>query len=141
MVGLRRRRVMAATAALIVMGTTVGVVAAEALAAGPPNVTTAAYDTQRDGWDPNEPNLSPTDVQSASFGQVFTRQLKGSVYAQPLVINGTVIVTTEKAWAYGINAVTGTIEWKRHFGKPALSSTIGCGDLSPDLGSTSTAVI
>ena len=136
-----RRRVVAAVAALVVVGTTVGVVAVRALASAPPNVTTAAYDNLRSGWDPNEPNLAPSDVTSATFGQIFTRKLKGSIYSQPLVVNGTVIVTTEKAWAYGINATTGAIKWKRHFGKPLLASTIQCGDLTPDLGSTSTPVV
>src|SRR5580658_2545875 len=135
---------LAAAAFLVVVASTVGLVGASAtvaMAATPPNVTTAAYDNLRSGWDPNEPNLAPSDVESASFGQLFSTQLKGSIYAQPLVVNGTVIVTTEEAWAYGINATTGKIEWKRHFGRPLLSSTVGCGDLTPDLGSTSTPVI
>jgi len=126
-------------AVLVVVGSSIGFVTA-ALAGSPPNVTTAAYDTLRSGWDPNEPGLSPSDVQAASFGRIFETQLDGAVYAQPLVVNGTVIVTTEKAWAYGINAASGAIEWRRHFGKPVLASTIGCGDLKPDLGSTSTPV-
>ena len=84
--------------------------------------------------------MSPSNVQAASFGQIFSTKLKGSIYAEPLVVNGTVIVTTEKAWAYGINATTGKIQWRRHFGRPLLSAQIGCGDLAPDLGSTSTPV-
>src|ERR1700679_3493859 len=107
---LRTRRAVAAAAALVVIGTTVGIVASGALASSPPNVTTAAYDNLRSGWDQNEPNLAPSDVESSSFGQIFSTQLKGAVYAQPLVVNGTVLVTTEKAWAYGINATTGKIE-------------------------------
>ncbi len=137
----RTRRAVAAAAVLVVVGSSIGIVTAVALAGSPPNVTTAAYDTLRSGWDPNEPNLSPTDVQAASFGRVFVTQLKGAIYAQPLVVNGTVIVTTEENWAYGINAASGAIEWRRHFGKPVLASTIGCGDLKPDLGSTSTPVV
>jgi hypothetical protein len=137
----RRGGALVAAAAVVVLGTVVGIAASGALAGSPPNVTTAAYDNLRSGWDPNEPNLSPSDVQSASFGQLFSTQLKGQIYAQPLVDNGTVIVTTEKAWAYGINATTGKVVWKRHFGKPLLAKTVSCGDLSPDLGSTSTAVI
>lgn len=137
---LRTRRAVAALAAVVVVGTSIGIVTAAALASSPPNVTTAAYDNLRSGWDPNEPNLAPSDVQAASFGPLFTTQLQGSIYSQPLVVNGTVIVTTEQAWAYGINASTGKIKWKRHFGKPVLSSTINCGDLAPALGSTSTPV-
>ena len=140
--GLQRRRSWTAlAAAVVVAGTTIGILTAVALAGTPPNVTTAAYDNLRSGWDPNEPNLAPSDVESASFGPIFTTKLKGSIYAQPLVLNGTVIVTTEQARAYGINATTGKVQWQRHFGKPLLSATIDCGDLTPDLGSTSTPVI
>ena len=64
----------------------------------------------------------------------------GAVYAQPLVIGGTTVVTTEKAYAYGVNATTGAIVWSRSFGTPFLSKTIGCSDLTPTLGSTSTPV-
>ncbi len=132
---------MAVLVAVVVIGSGVGFVAAAALAGSPPNVTTAAYDNLRSGWDPNEPNLAPSAVGSASFGHIFTTKLTGAIYAQPLVVNGTVIVTTERAWAYGINATTGQVRWSRHFGKPLLASAIGCGDLKPDLGSTSTPVV
>ncbi|HTT86188.1 MAG TPA: PQQ-binding-like beta-propeller repeat protein, partial [Acidimicrobiales bacterium] len=137
-----RRALGAGLTAVVLAATALAVVATGALAGSPPDVTTAAYDNLRTGWDPGEPNLVPADVESASFGKVFkTSKLRGSIYAQPLVVNGTVIVTTEKAWAYGINATTGAIEWKHHFGTPMLASTIGCGDLAPDLGSTSTPVV
>ncbi len=106
-----------------------------------PNVTTAGYNNLRDNWDRHEPGLSPSAVQSSGFGQLFSTAVSGSVYAQPLVVNGTVIVTTEQAMAYGINATTGAIEWSRSFGSPFEAATIGCSDLTPDLGSTSTPVV
>ncbi len=135
-----RRVVIAALAAVVVVAGVVTPIAV-ALAAGTPNVTTAGYSNLRDNWDPNEPALSPTAVRSSKFGQLFSTALDGSVYAQPLVVNGTVIVTTEKASAYGINATTGAIEWKRSFGSPFAAATIGCSDLTPDLGSTATPVV
>lgn len=110
-------------------------------ASSPPNVTTAAFNNLRTGWDPNEPNLAPSEIQSGTFGRIFSKTLKGSIYAQPLVYNGTLVVTTENAYAYGLNATTGRILWQRKFGAPFLASEIGCGDLTPDIGSTSTPVI
>ncbi len=104
-------------------------------------VTTAAYGNLRDDWDPNEPALSPAAVQSASFGELFSTKLGGAIYAQPLVYDGDVIVSTEAAKAYAINATTGKIVWKRTFGKPFKASTIHCSDLAPNIGSTSTPVI
>ncbi len=135
-----RRVVIAALAAVVVVAGVVTPIAV-ALAAGTPNVTTAGYSNLRDNWDPNEPALSSTAVTSSKFGQLFSTALDGSVYAQPLVINGTVIVTTENASAYGINATTGAIEWHRKFGTPFAAATIGCSDLTPNLGSTATPVV
>ncbi len=104
-------------------------------------VTTAAYGNLRDDWDANEPALSPSAVASASFGELFSTPLKGAIYAQPLVYGGNVIVTTEEANAYAINASTGKVVWERSFGKPFKASTIHCSDLTPYTGSTSTPVI
>jgi Bacterial lectin/Bacterial Ig domain/Abnormal spindle-like microcephaly-assoc'd, ASPM-SPD-2-Hydin len=94
----------------------------------------------RTGWDSAEPGLAPAQVTASDFGQQFSVQLDGSIYAQPLVIGNTVVVTTEKAKVYGVSAGTGAILWQRSFGNPFEAATIGCGDLTPDLGSTSTPV-
>jgi hypothetical protein len=101
---------------------------------------TVSGDISRSGWDSNEPGLAPAQVSASDFGQQFSVQLAGSIYSQPLLIGNTVVVTTEKANAYGISAASGAIVWQRSFGAPFQSSTIGCGDLTPDLGSTSTPV-
>jgi outer membrane protein assembly factor BamB len=114
---------------------------ATAQASGTNAVTTAAYGNLRDDWDANEPALSPSAIQSGSFGELFATKLTGAIYAQPLVFDGTVIVTTERAYAYGINASTGAIEWTRSFGIPFKAASIGCSDLKPYIGSTSTPVI
>jgi hypothetical protein len=103
------------------------------------NVTVSG-DVARTGWDAGEAALAPSQVTASDFGQQFAVRLDGSIYAQPLVIGNTVVVTTEKAKVYGISAATGAVLWQRSFGSPFQSSTIGCGDLTPDLGSTSTPV-
>jgi hypothetical protein len=105
------------------------------------NVTTAGYNNLRDDWDAAEPALAPAAIQSASFGKLFTTKLEGAIYAQPLVYEGKVIVTTEKADAYGLDPSSGAVLWKRAFGKPFKAATIGCSDLKPEVGSTSTPVI
>lgn len=115
--------------------------APEAWAAGTSEVTTAAYGNLRDDWDQDEPALGPSAVQSGSFGELFSTKVSGAIYGQPLVYHGTVIVTTERAKAYGIDASTGAIEWERTFGTPLKASIIGCSDLKPYIGSTSTPVI
>jgi hypothetical protein len=128
-------------AGAVVVGASALAPVALARGATPSDVTTASYDNLRDNWDHHEPGLSPSVVQSSSFGQLFSTPVSGSVYAQPLVVNGTVIVTTEQAMAYGISATTGAVEWSRSFGSPFEAATVGCSDLAPDLGSTSTPVV
>ena len=132
-----RRVLIAAVVACVALGAT-GI--SVALAA-PGDVTTAAYNNLRDGWDPNEPGLGPSTLRSPGFQKVFSTKLAGSIYAQPLVYEGTLIATTEKARAYGLDPATGAIRWQRSFGTAFKSSTIGCTDLKPNLGSTSTPVI
>lgn len=92
----------------------------ESPATSPPNVTTAAFNNLRTGWDPNEPNLSPSQIQSGTFGKIFSKSLTGSIYAQPLVYNGTLVVTTEDAYAYGLNANVGKDPLATHVRKALL---------------------
>ena len=138
---MRRRHVIAGVLAVLVAAAGVSATVLIAQASGTPSVTTAGYNNLRDNWDANEPGLSPSVVQSASFTKLFSTKVSGSVYSQPLIVNGTAIITTEEAKAYGINATTGAIKWTRSFGTPFTASTIGCSDLTPDIGSTSTPVV
>ncbi|HEX4466520.1 MAG TPA: PQQ-binding-like beta-propeller repeat protein, partial [Solirubrobacteraceae bacterium] len=139
------RRTKPSTAKIVALvALAVCLLAAHALPAGAAEakgVLTGSYNSLRDGWDPGEPSLSPATVQSPGFGELFTTKLAGQIYAQPLVVGNTVVVTTEKANAYGVNATTGAVIWKRAFGTPFKASTIGCSDLKPDIGSTATPVI
>ncbi|MEO6822277.1 MAG: choice-of-anchor D domain-containing protein, partial [Candidatus Nanopelagicales bacterium] len=103
--------------------------------------TTISTDNLRTGWDQAEPGLAPSSVQSSDFGRLFNTTVSGSVYGQPLVSGPTLLVTTEKAIAYGIDKVTGIVLWHNSFGTPFQSATVNCGDLAPDLGSTATGVV
>jgi len=135
------RRIGRVLVAAVVACMVLAAIAVPGALAGAGNVTTGAYNNLRDGWDPNEPALAPSAIRSPSFQKVFTTKLSGAIYSQPLVYEGTVIATTEKARAYGVDAATGAIRWQRTFGTAFKSSTIGCTDLKPNLGSTSTPVI
>src|SRR5215475_6546708 len=98
----------------------------------------APIDTLRTDWDPSEPKLSIGGVLSSDFGQLFATQLNGQIYAQPLVVGHTVLVSTETDWVYGLDAETGRIKWSHNFGPPWPASQVGCADLSPNIGSTAT---
>lgn len=101
---------------------------------------TASVDSLRTAWDPAEAGLTPAAVGSSDFGQLFSASVDGAIYGQPLVIGPNVVVTTEKASIYAFDKVSGALRWTRHYGAPFQAASIGCGDLTPDLGSTSTPV-
>jgi Abnormal spindle-like microcephaly-assoc'd, ASPM-SPD-2-Hydin/PQQ-like domain len=105
---------------------------------------TASQNDLRDGWDSDEPGLAPVSdggpVGGPAFGQLFETQLNGQIYGQPIIAGNVLIVTTETNHVYGLNAVSGAIEWSRYLGPPEPSSALGCTDLVPDIGITSTPV-
>ena len=103
-----------------------------------PDEPTASQNNLRNGWDQNEPTLTQSAVQGGQFGKVFKTSVNGEVYAQPLVIGNTLIVTTENDWVYGINATTGAIIWKTSLGSPYHITS--CPNITPNIGVTSTPV-
>jgi hypothetical protein len=110
-----------------------------AASAGPAgDETTVSQDDLRDGWDPDEPALTPAAVQGGQFGQIFMTPVNGQVYAQPLVIGNTLVVATENDWVYGLDATTGAVLWQTSLGTPYPITT--CADLTPNIGVTSTGV-
>ncbi|MGH3415870.1 MAG: choice-of-anchor D domain-containing protein, partial [Actinocrinis sp.] len=130
----------AAIAALAVTGLISGSISVLTATAARADEVTASQDSYRTGWDPNESGLSPASVTSADFGQQFSTALDGQVYAQPLVVGNTLIAATENDKVYGLNASTGAILWTKDVGPFWPAATIGCSDLTPNLGITSTPV-
>jgi Abnormal spindle-like microcephaly-assoc'd, ASPM-SPD-2-Hydin/PQQ-like domain len=99
---------------------------------------TVSQDNLRTGWDPSESALTPAAVGS-SFGELFSTAVNGQVYAQPLVVGSTVIVTTENDWVYGLDATTGAVNWSVSLGTPWNIGSI-CTDLNPNIGVTGSPV-
>src|SRR5579863_2347683 len=65
--------------------------------------------------------------------------LDGAVYAEPLVVDGQVIVATENDTLYALDARTGQVRWRTSVGLPVPLSDLACGDIDP-LGITGTPV-
>jgi hypothetical protein len=108
---------------------------------------TVSYDNTRTGLDPNEAALSPGAVSSSDFGTVFKTALPkpagaaaNQIYAQPIVAGGMLVVATEENQVHGLDPVTGTVRWTTTLGPSWPASVSGCGDLTPDIGITSTPV-
>jgi iron transport multicopper oxidase len=125
----------------------VGLLAAAAALAGaatasPDDVTgiTNAGDNLRTGWYPEEASLTPELVKGNTFGRLWTADVEGQVYAQPLLASGTLVVATEQNHVYGLDPKTGAQRWTKSLGTPWNPADIGCGDLTPSIGVTSTPV-
>jgi outer membrane protein assembly factor BamB len=90
------------------------------------------HDLARTSYEPNAP-----DPQQ--FSSAWQKSLDGSVYAEPLVIGGDVIVATENDSIYSLDATTGKVQWQQHVGTPIPQKDLPCGDVFP-LGITGTPV-
>ncbi len=101
---------------------------------------TGSYGSLRTGWDPNEPGLAPSSVSASDFGQLFSAQVDGQVYAQPVLANGTLIAATENNKVYGLDPATGAQRWAVDLGPAWPAATLRCGDLVPTIGVTATPV-
>ena len=133
---MKTKRIVAAVA--LVAGLTTGTVGLAQIAHG--DEVTISANQQRDGWDSNEPDLSPAVVGSGTFGRLFSTAVNGQIYAQPLAVGGSVIVATENNWIYSLNAEKGTVNWSLRLGPDWPSTVVGCEDLTPNIGVTSTPV-
>jgi hypothetical protein len=117
----------------------------------PVDVTTYHYDLNRTGWNPTETDLTPATVASSNFGLLATLAVDGNVFAQPLLISNFVfpdgsvhdvlIIATGHDSVYAFDAQSYSKLWQVSLGTPQKTSDIGCGDVNPEYGISSTPVI
>lgn len=118
-----------------------GALLAAALAGAAPlfaDEPTIAVNGWRTAWDANEPGLSPAHV--AALKRLSDTPVNGQVFAQPLVVGSRVIVATERNYVYGLDSKTGKQNWSASLGPAWPAAAVGCGDLAPYIGVTSTPV-
>ena len=127
-----------------------------------PSVSLLTYhnDYSSSGENLSETALTPANVNSTSFGKLFSTPVDGQVYAQPLYVPGVAItvgpivgahnvtyVATEHDSVYAIDADSGQVLWRDNFINPAAGVTtvtsddVDSNDVSPEMGITSTPVI
>ena len=91
------------------------------------NVYTRSYDLARTGQNLQETILTPANVNSNTFGWLFTVPTDGEVYAQPLYVSnlaiagGThnvVFVASMRNTVYAIDADNGNVYWSQNYGTP-----------------------
>ena len=97
------------------------------------NVYTRSYDNARSGANLQETILTPANVNSTSFGKLFTVHTDGEIYAQPLYVSNLAIAggTHNVVFAasmlntvYAIDADNGTVYWSQNFGSPIIPQDV-----------------
>jgi hypothetical protein len=109
------------------------------------------YDLFPTGWNQSETDLTPTTVASSKFGQLTTLNVDGNVFAQPLLVSGfkmpdgtthdVLIVVTGHDTVYAFDAQSYAILWQVSLGTSQATNDVGCGDVHPEYGISSTPVI
>lgn len=122
----------------------------------PPNATAVATyhnDNARTGQIVSETTLTITNVNASTFGKLFVISVDGKVDAQPLYLpnltiggqglHNALFVATEHGTVYGFDADTGTQLWRVSTlaASEGPSDDHGCGQVTPEIGVTSTPVI
>jgi outer membrane protein assembly factor BamB len=109
----------------------------------PPSTPTPAQLTSAD-WPMYHENVARTgsvaDLPDLThFTSLWKQRLDGAVYAEPLVVDGQVLVATEHDTFYALDAQSGQVRWRASVGTPVPLSNLPCGDIDP-LGITGTPV-
>ena len=109
------------------------------------------YDNYRTGWNQTETDLTPATVGSSNFGLLQTLAVDGNVFAQPLLVTNYVmpdqsthdvlIVATGHDSVYAFDAQSYALLWHVSLGTSQSTSDVGCGDVKPEYGISSTPVI
>lgn len=117
----------------------------------PVDVLTYHYDQGRSGWNATETDLTPATVASSKFTQLAVLNVDGNVFAQPLVVTNytmpdstvhdLLLIVTGHNSVYAYDAKTYALLWQKSMGTPQQSNDVGCGDVVPEYGISSTPVV
>jgi hypothetical protein len=129
-----------------------------------PGVSTYHYDLARDGVNAYEFALSPSNINQSTFGKLFSCQVDGAIYTQPLwvpslkiagAVHNVILVATQHDSLYAFDADVSPCQqiWHSNLidavhGAGAGETAVcwydvgsGYGDIQPEIGVTGTPVI
>jgi hypothetical protein len=118
----------------------------------PVDAVTHHFDIARDGLNPYETTLSPSNVRYSEFGLLRILHADGVVDAEPLFVynldiagayRNVVYVASEHDTVFAYDADSGARLWSHSVlgAKESTSGDFNCGQISPEIGITSTPVI
>jgi hypothetical protein len=118
----------------------------------PTDVLTYHYNVYRQGYTNQETTLTPSNVNSTTFGKINFFTVDGKVDAQPLFVNrlsiggslnDTVYVVTENDSVYAFSANSGRQFWRTSAleSGETPSDDHGCSQIAPQIGIPDTPVI
>jgi hypothetical protein len=116
------------------------------------DVTTYKNDVSRSGLNSNETTLTTSNVNASSFGLLHNLMVDGKVDAQPLYLSqlqvagsahNVLFAATEHGSVYAFDANSGAVLWQVSTLKSGEtpSGPLGCNQVVPEIGITSTPVI
>jgi hypothetical protein len=116
------------------------------------DIVTYHFDNARTGLNPSETHLTPASVTSKTFGLIRILNADGKVDAQPLYLaslmiggqrHNVVYAESEHDSVFAFDADSGAQLWKKSVlgANENTSDDHGCGQISPEIGITSTPVI
>jgi hypothetical protein len=144
--------VFTATSGMLSHSASVAVTVSAAVAGPGVDVTTYHYDVGRTGLNASETSLTPSNVTSSKFGLLRMLSVDGLVDGQPLYLSNltagglqrnVVYAVTEHDSVYAFDADSGAQIWKTSIlgSNETTSGDHGCGQITPEIGITSTPVI
>jgi hypothetical protein len=144
--------VFTATSGMLTHSASVAVTVSAAVAGPGVDVTTYHYDVGRTGLNASETSLTPSNVNSSKFGLLRVLSVDGLVDGQPLYLSNltaggqqhnVVYAVTEHDSVYAFDADSGAQIWKTSIlgSNETTSGDHGCGQITPEIGITSTPVI
>ena len=78
--------------------------------------------------------------QAVDTSTAWTNPIASKVYAQPLIVNGQVILADEGNNVTSLDLSTGKVTWTVNLGNPVAGSSLPCGNIDPS-GITGTPVV
>src|SRR5204862_2025141 len=126
---MRRVSCLAALSALVLsascgLGIPCGVAGRERAPAPAKRVAFANWPTFHRTTDRTGRAVAPV---GGRVSHAWSKSLSGSVYGEPLIVRGRLIVATERNNVYSLNPRTGHVQWRVHLGRPAPQAELPCG--------------